>query len=388
MSVNKKITVLVTGAFGNGNFGDDALIYACRDLLSDLIPLSEVAFLAKRSDYLQKLFPDLHFVESINELKSLKWILYGGGTQFSSFENTYNSVGKKLPRILVKILTNPSSILRRVFEIRKSRFVAYAGIGLGVGPFYYRGSDEDDARGIVRSMQFLSVRDALSSELCKSWRINHFIQGADLCYLPNLFECDVKRILMQERQPKELAIIPRDWIHNIQGDAYRAKLQMGLIAISKLGLNITFICFSKKDDAKWIKWLIENNIPYIAWDPLDLSQSIFAFYKRLADFDIYLTARYHGAVFATLQKKPFIAIDIEPKLQQVGNLFKGQARTWGYPFNIQNVVDSVKHIIINYKKIVHDQTAVLNQQNMLAAHQKRLFSIFASENIVKTKDID
>ena len=64
------------------------------------------------------------------------------------------------------------------------------------------------------------------------------------------------------------------------------------------------------------------------------NDNINDFIAKHYNFDLVITARFHGAVFASLIGKPFITIGIEPKLEMISIWFDREFLGFGYIFYV------------------------------------------------------
>jgi len=158
--------------------------------------------------------------------------------------------------------------------------------------------------------------------------------------------------------------------------------------LRNIGYRVTFISFSKDYDQCWIDKLINNKENYACWDP-DL-MCVDDFFKLLSGYDIIITARYHGAVFASLLSRPFICIEIEQKLSLVADIYKGGGFLWRQPFNPQECVQLTKQIVENYQNCVDVINRVTKMQQEHADKMKQEFyeylDLLAIKNYVSVSE--
>ena len=121
---------------------------------------------------------------------------------------------------------------------------------------------------------------------------------------------------------RKVVVIPRDWPHTTLGDSYTDSLFQVVRELRNAGKKVEFIFFA--NDIEWTRRLKDKNERFIAWNPEKFT--IFEFIKMLSDYDAFITARYHGAVFASILKKPVVCIEVEQKLRLVADLFDVGAR--------------------------------------------------------------
>lgn len=354
------LQVLVVGAFGNGNFGDDALIHGCKCILSLVLERDAFGFRVSTASYLSSLFPGLRMFPPGVKIPAADLLLFGGGTQFASFELTRERSGREWARRFLKALREPTSALR-VLDARRSRPPRSAAIGLGLGPFVRASVEERRARSLIGRMSFVAVRDVQSAAICSAWGMHSYVAGTDLCFHPRLWKQRFESRLTVHR--RRIAIIPRDWHHTHSGALYTEPLRAAITELSKTA-EVSFVCFCRTGDAEWLRWLSENRIRHHVWEPT--VTSIEAFAVGLAEYDLFITARYHGAVFAALCSKPFVAIEIEPKLKLVQELFREGSALWPQPFSSEQLVRQVSRIFSEHQTFADNIARMAKGQSEIA----------------------
>jgi hypothetical protein len=120
---------VIKGAYGTGNFGDDALF----DVIHRALPKNaSIAVIAKNASYLEKTYNNvIVFLPTDNVHIHCDTLLYGGGTQFYSFSKT-SSTWHKIKYHLMHPTYIPNKLLNRLLKISFNKKV---GLGLGLGPF-------------------------------------------------------------------------------------------------------------------------------------------------------------------------------------------------------------------------------------------------------------
>lgn len=292
-----ELDYLITGAYGNGNFGDDVLLDCIVQEIYRTCSSSKIGLLIEEKEYLAERYPYIIFVSrDKTRTINVKNYIFGGGTQFYSFPKKHSVFSK-----FVSVLSNRQLLKRKLFRQgvtinAKNKIL----LGVGVGPF----KDVQDERKIInklRDFDKVLVRDEISSEYCSKYDVKHELT-ADICFsMLDFYEES------QVNDAKKVLIIPRDWSMGNYGDKYIENLKRYTLKNKKY--DITYCLFA--DDIEWKKWLQENKINHFVWDN---NCSIKSFLEKLNSFDVFVTARYHGCVFGTILKRPCIAINIEPKL--------------------------------------------------------------------------
>lgn len=353
-----KKKVIIRGAIGNRNLGDDLLTYAMVRLLQRMNIPPEITLVGS-SKYLLNLVPGVR-IKSYYELNGhFNLMVFAGGTQFASF-------GKKLTyssgiEAIINNLKNPGLILKKIgVKILKISFFRYdelAFLGIGIGPFSSFDSYYLNTIGLLRKSDALWVRDELSKSICESNDLS-FDSGADLVYsMPNSTWQDFKR---NRKGVKKIGIIVRDW----EFSEANASFMFSLSDLAYKDAEITYYSFCKEKDEKCIKRLAEKGFDddLIVWNPDEMSFDNFL--ELISQNDLIITARYHGAVIATLIDLPFISIAIEPKLEMVATLFN--MPSWKYPYDLQYCLNFIEGIDNCYGAKVDEMRSIVYSEQVKA----------------------
>jgi len=362
----RKYKISILGGYGLRNFGDDALMYILHKVISSKYKEIDIAYICTPGQYLQRIVNSSDIIDIKNYTKlNSNILLYGGGTQFYSFKPKKNI----LDRIILN-LKEPINFSNKIKNKLIKRNITKAihvnktsAIGIGVGPFLPNAAKhvESNTKQLFSKMHFIGVRDIYSFEKCKKWGLPNVKQYADLCYLMD----DEVKLQNQKKSNKikKIGIIVRDWNQTEEGAAYYDKILPLLDKLKSNGYEINILLFSQKRDIFWLKKLkhIDN---IVIWDPD--KDTILDFLQILDTFDLFITARYHGAVFSTLLGKPFISICVEQKLEMISDIYQNSSKKWLYPFNEEQCISYVKEIDINYNEYKNNIYNITKKQRTLA----------------------
>jgi polysaccharide pyruvyl transferase WcaK-like protein len=374
----QKYKLIIKGGYGLTNFGDDALLYV---LSSNLLPYfnkNDVAFACYKNNY-NKLFINGFEIINVSEYKNTptKVLIYGGGTQFYNF--------KKPPSLLRKYLSRIKQFLlfKKEGKILSNQNYDYIGaLGIGVGPFEndYKQSKELLTKIKFKEMSFISIRDHSSFELCNKWHIDNFRLESDICY-----SLDNQYFFQKQKNKKiqKIGIIVRDWDHTKEGSAYYEKISTLYDKLKKENIEVTLILFATNSDNYWNnkKADFEN---VLEWIPEKMSMDFFI--EKLNTFDLFITARYHGAIFSTLLGKPFISIVVEQKLSLISDIFINSSEKWIYPFDVSSRIDKIKIIDVNYSHYCEETIKEALKQKELSEIMFKRFINFCEEKKI-TKEL-
>ena len=369
MKKEKRNTILIKGAFGEGNFGDDALMTVIYNLLEEKVKNSEITFSCKNQEYFKSLFHgcDLSFSKNQNE----DIIVWGGGTQWFGFEGkAQKNLSRKTKQFIKKILLKFVHKTQNSHSLQKEGFSKkQIALGVGFGPFE-KGIGEKKAQEIYTQLSAIFVRDPKSYQICKKWGGDKLlIKATDLCYLDSYLPKIKQTHSTQENI--RIGIIVRDWIHTSRGASYMNPLLNVVDQLRASQKNVDFILFSKNKDLIWEKTLQDRGEKPIFWDPSQ--SSIETFMKELSKYDVFISARYHGAIFASLLSKPVICIEIEPKLELIARRLEKGAYGWKYPFLPKKCISSLSKILNNYEETIATIEKKVAEEREIAKKMSSLF---------------
>jgi hypothetical protein len=126
---------------------------------------------------------------------------------------------------------------------------------------------------------------------------------------------------------------------------------------------VDFISFSKRSDALWAVRLEKRGEHLAAWNPQE--QTVAQFIELLRGYDAFITARYHGAVFASLLRRPVVCIQVEPKLRLIADLLGRGARLWHYPFSARESLNHMDDLERSCPDVVAALCGVVTEQGQL-----------------------
>ncbi len=365
--------VIIKGGYGLANFGDDALMKVIYD---DYLPNDiDIYFCSEYANYLTTLAPRAKFITEVKVVDDVDFLIYGGGTQFYSFRPK-----KSLVKRIIAILKRPKVLKSKILELfikeqTKSQHKIGA-LGIGLGPFLPNANPqiENNTFSLFKKMDFIAVRDTYSEKKCQEWNLKTFHHLTDICYASNherYFQAPTKSSI------ENIAVVVRDWEHTIDEGNYSEQLVQAVGELRNK-YRVKFLVFSKKRDKKWIKLLGTLSEDFHLWDPDKFKVDDFT--ELLSSFDLFISARYHGAIYATLLGKPFIAIEVEQKLNMIGQVYEGGSKVWSFPYKSNELVEMVALIDENYNQYSNQILNITKTNVQLALNMKKMFQEFISSN--------
>lgn len=357
-------TVLIEGAYGEANLGDDALMVACSNLIRDIVPGCRLALgLRRNAEYVKHLVQDAVVLNSSNYYDAFDADIkiLGGGTHFFSFRYSKNWLINVCNRIRRQ---SPSSLLRRVAALiggrrsasRRKEGPNVIALGIGIGPF--ESGKEARAKSRLLQCDFVAVRDAISLRYCREIGVTARL-GADLCYLTEYWSAeDSVSTDDKQRQGVRIGVVVRDWNHNKGGNDYLNGLHEAVKGLRRRGIRVEYILFSETGDPFCKRFLEARGESPITWNP---SRDRFdEFITRLAKYDLIVSARYHGLVLPATRNVPGIAINVEPKLEVLSRTLEGGVGLWGGEFDPLEL-EKLAMDIVSSSAVVRERLAAVVQ---------------------------
>jgi polysaccharide pyruvyl transferase WcaK-like protein len=375
-----KINIRVLGSYGESNFGDDALLHTIHKYF--MTDFSEHNVIYESQDGKIKFRENNNALEIVGVSANAEHpsvTIYGGGTQFYSFKdrNIYTK-----PLFLLKLLCSPRSLLKYVgyklnFNPHKSNHKTLA-LGIGLGPFVDK-KVKDNVFNNLAKMEYASVRDSYSYDQSIRRGLSNVDHHTDICYS---MESDMFILNKEIGSIKHIGIIVRDWNLEKNGRKYYEQILSFAELKKGEGYLVTYIVFSSKQDIEWIDKLEKSNEELLVWN--SEKNNLNDFMVKLSTFDVFITARYHGAIFASLLRKPFITIEIDPKLKLLSEVYNTSSKNWSYPFSLEELNTYFSEIENDYYSFVMDSDIETKKQVKIV---KDMESSFTKELHKVLKDI-
>ena len=310
--------ILLTGYYGKANFGDDILLKVTHGFVRQWQPNAEISVLCDHylDDYLPELLGENLRILKPGDRENFDLIIHGGGGTFFDFTN--HGVVSLTCNAVIKLIGfgNYAAFDRFVRKIcGKQRLSAKRRIGWGIGVGTYTLSSNKLRHNIPTLLDFdmLAVRDSVSLKNLEVFNIsNRAILGSDLAFLSNYWV--PFSLLHKHHQTKakpSLGIILRDWPYGSSENYIESfvKILPGLQDIYDLSLFV----FDKRVDQLLLDFF--KNYTTHVWDPPKTSYKEFC--SLLAQQDVLVSSRAHGAICGAVLGIPSVLLEIEPKLRTV-----------------------------------------------------------------------
>lgn len=370
---NYSVKLLVKGAFGNGNLGDDALLEATIRLARKVVPDDDIAIDATPAQYLSKRFPQCRFVTGDDQVNVTSALVIGGGTQFCSFSRTHALAAGTLANRCLRACRRPSALIRTKPLITLASTAKRVAVGVGVGPFVCCSLERLASKRYLRTFDYVSVRDKASYAQCASWGVVPLALTADLCMSKLVSRSGGYSLPVPERR---IGVVLRDWPHTRLTSQLNDRVTTVAESLLAMGYRVDLISFCPDGDARWLHYMENRPFSIVRYNPCQDDPDTFA--RRLQRYSTLITARYHGAVFSALAGVPFIAIEIEPKLRLVGELLADGVTHWSPPFDVGAVLRSVKELEARPTRLIAGMaTAAFQACDAALADERAVLSLLS-----------
>ncbi len=318
LEIEREYDVVIKGAYGAANFGDDALLYS---LLNNFSKEKKIAVVGKANEYISNIAPNIDFYSYGDNVKlKTKLLLWGGGTQFYDFFSL-----KFLFKKIFAVIRNPSIFFNKITKNNFGVVVDFdkeVYLSIGFGPFSSKKKEKILARKLGLADKIF-VRDPLSYNNLSSYLNNDdIIVTEDICLLDK-----ANYALSTNKRNGRFCIIVRDWGYD--SSSIHVDKIVDFYLKYENNDKVDFILFAQDKDC--IEKFEKNNIPYLQWNPM--IHTIMDFSKIISEYSLIISSRYHGVIFGIIHSIPTIAIEIEPKLEQVSKDYSSHVVLWEKPYS-------------------------------------------------------
>ena len=284
---------LYVGYYGRNNLGDDLMLKVLYDDKNSYVFLLDVnlySFIPKNKQLILSKNPLKRFLEKCFYLVKLKLngckeLIFGGGTQFSSYSTFITQLEVFLFVLIDRILNYKVS-----------------AISVGIGKI------NKDNKLLVLSIKmfnYISVRDLTSSTKLRKFNINHEI-SSDLVYKLKI--------------NKNSKAIPQNILITATGPVLRKNsfYQMKFIEFIKRNVkadfnNIIFCVFQENED-EYLFEILKNYFPSIKIKTPKTSNEIDEIYNNCLEV---VGMRYHSLVLADIYNVKFKGVSYDDKVKDI-----------------------------------------------------------------------
>lgn len=336
------LQILLIGYYGKGNFGDDVLFQVTYGMTRQRYPDAEITVQCDqyKTDYLYKLAGEEVKIVASGHRGHYDLIIHGGGGTFFDFKN--HGMTDWIINILIQIIGLDlyyflEGFIRIILGKKRTSTSKRLGIGIGVGT--YTKSSKKLKHNILVLMEFdrLIVRDTESVKNLEKLGIKKNVKlGTDLAFLYDFWvpqNLDSKHL---KSEKKKVGVILRDWYDN----AYLYHLKNVMDSLKEV-YELSVFVFDKRTDLETMN--IFKDYPMYIWEPIEMT--IAQYSQKLAEHDVLITSRAHGAMCGAILGVPSIIIEIEPKLKTIHSLLSDSSQLLSldkiYSFDIKKSIEKL-----------------------------------------------
>ncbi len=296
--------VVICGAYGMGNAGDDAILEAIVGEMREIDPFMPITALSRTPEItrLKYAIDSVHMFDifSLNRIvKSTKLYLSGGGS-------------------LIQNVTSRRSLWYYLYTISAAKRNGNAVMmyGCGIGPIVDN-RDEKKVRTILnRYVDVITLRESISLDELKNLGIDgpQMIVSSDPalslpCAPADKIDAEFEKYGLNP-DGKYVSFSVRDW----DGFTQRAEIfaEAADYVVEKLKLTPVFILINNRDDRPATELCCQSmrNNAVIIETPGDSSLMIGVLSRMRA----VVSMRLHGLIFAASQGVPLVGVSYDPKV--------------------------------------------------------------------------
>jgi polysaccharide pyruvyl transferase CsaB len=289
----RRYGVIISGAYGMDNAGDDAVLLSILTALRSMDDQMPITVLARQPEKTACRFQ----VRAVHPFRFLRWLRAMG--EASLFISGGGS--------LLQDVTSRRSLWYYLFTIRaaKGRGCRVMLYGCGVGPIKSQCGRRQTVKTLERCADVISLRDGDSGALLDDWGVRSSV----ICTA----DPAVSAAMSDGTRKPCIGIVLRPWRGVANGiPAFAAA---AVYAYQRYGLQPVFFCLAPED---------ETAARQVAERLTDIPWRREHDWHRLSEMGMVLSMRLHGLVFSLAGGTPAAGVSYDPKVDG----FCGEA---GYP---------------------------------------------------------
>ncbi|MDD3656049.1 MAG: polysaccharide pyruvyl transferase CsaB [Atribacterota bacterium] len=341
---NKVNSIMISGYFGFGNCGDEAILMAMIQELSRYIPKENIVVLSQspkktKEKYRVNALHRLNLFLILSQLRKLNVFISGGGGLLQDISGKGFSIIYYLGLI----------ILARLFKVSS---VIYAQ---GIGPIR-RQINRKIIKLVLTRINLIIVRDEKSQLLLQEIGIDKksVSISADPSFLLRTEELPnniaEKYQLNYQQGMKDgkmtIGVVIRN-CKEIEHDYKQKIINLAKIAdylIEKYQVKLIFLPFQVSKDLTLLNDIIKE-MKHSSVDCLNQEVNPAQMLSLFSQLSLIIGMRFHAIIFATISNRPFIAIDYDPKVRNyVDSLGLSELLLNLNQLTIKNIDNKLKYI--------------------------------------------
>lgn len=324
--------LVLSGYYGFGNVGDEAILYSVILALQKHAPDIEIYVLSNTpletaASYQVKAVNRWSIPEIAKAIKNADGLISGGGSLFQD-------------QTSLKNVSYYAAIIKFAHLFKKPVYI-YAQ---GMGPIS-RNVNKWIIKNAFRASRIISVRDQQSKKLLQDIGIQQPIRLVpDPVFAISL--CDVRDKSADNRaEAKKIAVSVRDW----PGDhSYQQKLATAFDLLAAKGYQFLFVPMHGAYDYQTSQAIVGSMEHDASIAPLE--HSFQEKMQLINQSDLLIGMRLHALIFASLGHTPFVAISYDPKIDSFASIIDHPvaADIRKDDWDEQNIVGAVESIFADY----------------------------------------
>jgi len=324
--------VVLSGYYGFGNVGDEAILSSIIVALQKHAPHIEITVLSNTpvetaSAYQVKAVNRWSIPEIAKAVKHADGLISGGGSLFQD-------------QTSLKNIPYYAAIIKCAHLYKKPVYI-YAQ---GMGPIS-RKANKWIVKNAFNASRIISVRDQQSKHLLQDIGIRQPIQLVpDPVFAHSLFEVQDKSA-GHSAEPQKIAVSVRDW----PGDhSYQQKLATAFDLLAAKGYQLLFVPMHGTYDYQTSQAIAGSMQHDAAIAPLE--HSFEEKLQLINQAHLLIGMRLHALIFASLVQTPFVAISYDPKIDSFASILEHpvaadiRKKDW----DEQDIVEAVEDIFADY----------------------------------------
>lgn len=300
----KRDGIIICGAYGDGNAGDDAILKSIITSVKEADPNIPVTILAKNTENIKKTLR-VNALYTFNIFKMFfamrKSVLYinGGGT-------------------LIQNITSSRSLMYYLFTLKLAKLLKNKVdmYGCGIGPVTGKGDIRRVMKVLNNSVDCITLRETQSADELKKFGVTKpkiLVTSDPALVLKPAPDEDALQFLQDHgisEGEKYICFMLRTWYG--YSDKTRDIAALADYAYEKYGLKPLFLSLNILYDEKAAKEVTAHmKAPYtIITEKLDPEMII----SILSHMDVVVAMRLHGLIFSSVSGIPLIGISYDPKI--------------------------------------------------------------------------
>lgn len=310
---------VISGWYGSGNIGDEAILQCVIDTIHDIDPDAETTVVSvdvfhTEKHHRCKAVDRNDFQEMARVIKASDCVIFGGGGLFQDYQTIEPFMMFSRPSVGVTSFA-PFPILAKIYQ---KPLIYYAQ---GFGPLF-----SEDAISFIRFMcelaDVITVRDRQSYDLLRFIAVDEkkvHLTADPVVNLALLPDDRLRYLFLGEDIPpdrKLIAVVVRFWLEKSVEEKIISAIAETIKLFLKANKGYFFVfipfCYADININKRILDLVEEKqSAYIL--KREYSPAVIATF--LSKTDALIGMRFHSCVFAALGRVPFIALSYDNKVE-------------------------------------------------------------------------